>query len=95
MYRYPEQYLGDNVCDAILRRSVTVSVMLHLIADEVTIQRAALHRYVEPESSYIREYLVAFLECDSSVSGEALADKMLGFVTNHFDPYKMRAWSGL
>ena len=47
-------------------------------------------RYVELESSYIREDLVTFLECDSSVTGEALADKMLGFVTDHLDPSKMR-----
>ena len=46
-------------------------------------------RYVELESSYIREDLVTFLECDSSVTGEALADKMLGFVTYHLDPSKM------
>ena len=47
-------------------------------------------RYVEPDTSYIREDLVTFLECDSGVSGEALAEKMLGFVTDHLDPSKMR-----
>ena len=46
-------------------------------------------RYVEPDTSYIREDLVTFLECDSGVSGEALAEKMLGFVTDHLDPSKM------
>ncbi len=31
--------------------------------------------------------MIIFLECDS---GLALADKILGFVTNHLDPSKMR-----
>ena len=44
-------------------------------------------RYVELESSYD---LVTFMECDSGVTGKALADKMLGFVTDHLDPSKMR-----
>ena len=47
-------------------------------------------RYVDPESSFIREDLVTFLECDSGTTGEALADLILGFVTNHLDPSKMR-----
>ena len=34
--------------------------------------------------------LVSFLECDSGVTGEALADKILKFVTEHLDPIKMR-----
>ncbi len=31
-----------------------------------------------------------FLECDSGVTGLALADKILSFVTHHLDPSKMR-----
>ena len=47
-------------------------------------------RYVECETSFIREDLVTFLECDSGTTGEALADLILSFVTNHLDPLKMR-----
>ena len=49
-------------------------------------------RCVEPKTSYIREDLVTFLECDSSTSitGDALADQILDFITNHLDPSKMR-----
>ena len=47
-------------------------------------------RYVEPETFFIREDLVTFLECDSSITGEALAEMILGFLTNHLDPSKMR-----
>ena len=44
------------------------------------------HSYVEPKAASIREDLVTFLECDSGITGKALADKMLGFVRNHLDP---------
>ena len=47
-------------------------------------------RYVEPETSFISENLVTFLECDSGTTGKALADKMLLYVRNHLDPIKMR-----
>ena len=47
-------------------------------------------RYVESGSGLIREYLVAFLESDSGVTDEALADKSLCFVRNHLDPSKLR-----
>jgi hypothetical protein len=43
-------------------------------------------RYVEP---FIREDLVTFLECDSGTTSEALADLILGFITNHLDPSKL------
>ena len=46
-------------------------------------------RYVEPETASIGEDLVRFLECDSGITGKALADKMLGFIRNHLDPSKM------
>jgi hypothetical protein len=36
------------------------------------------------------EDLVTFLECDSGTTSEALADQILGFITNHLDPAKMR-----
>ena len=47
-------------------------------------------RYVEPETASIREDLVTFLECDSGITGKALADKMLGFVRNHLGSSKIR-----
>ena len=86
--------LGDTVRDTILRK-VRKSLCYTLIADEVTDssnkeQLCIVLRYVEPESTFIREDLVAFLECDTGVTGEALAEKMLGFVTTHLDPLKMR-----
>ena len=36
------------------------------------------------------EDLVTFLHCDSGTTGEALADQILGFITSHLDPSKMR-----
>ena len=41
-------------------------------------------------SSQIREDLVAFLECDGGVTGEALADMTLQFVNDHLDSSKLR-----
>ena len=85
--------LGDHICNAILRK-VRSSLCYTLIADEVTDssnkeQLCIVIRYVEPETASIREDLVTFLECDSGITGKALADKMLGFVRNHLDPSKM------
>ena len=34
-------------------------------------------RYVEPETSFIREDLITFLECDSGTTSEALADQLI------------------
>ena len=61
-------------------------------ADEVTDcsnkeQLCIVLRYVEPESCLIREDLVT---CDSGVTGQALAEKLLSFFTDHLDPSKMR-----
>ena len=65
-----------------------------MIADEVADwsskeQLCIVMRYVEPETASIREDLITFLECDSGITGKALADKMLGFLRNHLDPSKM------
>ena len=65
-----------------------------MIADEVPDcsykeQLCIVIRYVEPETASISEGFVTFLECDSGITGKALADKMLGFVRNHLDPSKM------
>lgn len=86
--------LGDHIRETILRK-VCSSLCYTLIADEATDcsnkeQHCIVLRYVEPESNLIEEDLVTFLECDSGVTGEALAVKMLSFVTDNFDPSKMR-----
>ena len=88
------QIVGDHVRDTTFSK-ICHSLCYALIADEVTEcsnkeQLYIVIRYVEPDTSYGREDLVTFLKCDSGVSGEALADKMLGFVTDHLDPSKMR-----
>ena len=85
--------LGDHICNAILRK-VRSSLCYTLIADEVTDcsnkeQLCIVISYVEPETASIREDLVTFLECDSGITGKALADKMLGFIRNHLDPSKI------
>ena len=67
-----------------------------LIADEVTDcadkeQRSVVLRYVNPEDNCIREDLSTILECDSGITGQALADKMLSFLSSHkVDPKKLR-----
>ena len=53
-------------------------------------QLSIVLRYIEPETSFIREDIVTFLECDSGTTGKALADQILGFITSHLDPSKMR-----
>ena len=78
---------------AILRKVHSI-LCNTLIADEVTDcsnkeQLCIVIRYVEPETASIREDLVTFLECDSGITGKALADKMLDFIRNHLDPSKM------
>ena len=85
--------LGDQIRDTILRK-VRNSLGFAMIADEVTDcsnkeQLCIVLRYVDLETNAIREDLVSFLECDSGLTGQALADKMLGFVTNHLDPSKL------
>ena len=87
--------LGDQICNTILRK-VLSSPCYTLIADEVTDcsnkeQLCIVIRYVEPETASIREDLVTFLECDSGITGKALADKMLGFVRHHLNSSKLRS----
>ncbi len=66
-----------------------------MIADNVTDnakneQLALVVQDCEPERSLIREDVVSFVECDSGVTGEALADKILEFLGLHLDPNKTR-----
>ena len=72
--------LGDNICNAISRK-------VHRVSNKE--QFCSVIRYVEPETASIREDLVTFLECDSGITGKALADKMLDFIKYHLDPSKM------
>lgn len=86
--------LGDHIRNIIMNK-VRSSHCFTVIADEVTDcsnkeQLSIVLRYVEPESSFIREDLVTFLECESGTTGEALADLILGFITKHLDPMKLR-----
>ena len=66
-----------------------------LVANEVTDcsnmeSLSIVLRYVDPSDCCIKEYLVAFVECDSGISGHALADKMLSFINTHgLDPTKL------
>jgi hypothetical protein len=39
-------------------------------------------RYVNPFDSLIREDLVTFVECDTGVTGKAIADNLLNFITS-------------
>ena len=50
-----------------------------------TKNNSAFVLYVEAEAASIREDLVTLLECDSGITGKALADKMLGFIRNYLD----------
>ena len=67
-----------------------------IIADEVTDcsnkeQLSLVLRYVNPGDKQIREDFVAFVECDCGITGRALADKILTFLSSHgLDPFKLR-----
>ena len=78
--------LGDYVRQKIL--SQVQNQFFTLIADEVTDcsnkeQLSLVLRYVDRESSQIREDLVAFIECDTGVAGRDIANKMLSFLRSH------------
>ena len=52
-----------------------------IVADEVTDcsnkeQLSLVLRYVYPDTLQIREDLIQFIECDTGITGRALADKM-------------------
>ena len=87
--------VGDHILEKILSK-VKKAQFFTLIADEVTDcsnkeQLGLALRYVCPEEKSIREDLVSFLECDSGISGQALSEMMLGFISKHgLDPTKLR-----
>ena len=54
-------------------------------------QMAIVLKYVDPENLQIREDLVQFIECDTGISGHALAVKIIGFIqSNGLDPSMLR-----
>lgn len=87
--------LGDQIKQTILSR-VRRAQFFSLIADEVTDssnreQLAIVLRYVDPDDLQIREDLVEFVECDSGVTGSAIAEKITGFIqSSGLDPNKLR-----
>ena len=96
MYTSPDiqnQIIGilDHPVRETILKKVRSSLCYTLIADEVTDcsnkeQLCIVLRYVESMTSVIKEDLVTILECDSGITGEALADLMLGFVRENLDP---------
>jgi hypothetical protein len=58
-----------------------------VVADEVADcsnkeQLGIVLRYVNPFDNFIREDLVTFVECDTGVTGKAIADNLLNFITS-------------
>ena len=86
--------LGDHIRDTILGK-VGSSLCYTVIADEVTDcsnkeQLSIVLRMLNPKHLLLERILLHFFECDSGTTGEALADQILGFITSHLDPSKMR-----
>ena len=87
--------MGSTVVQQIVQR-VRDATYFTIIADEVTDcsnkeQLSLVLRYVSPEDNQIREDFAAFIECDCGITGRALADKILTFLSsNGLDPSKMR-----
>ena len=78
--------LGGTVCRKIIQQ-VKDATYNTVIADEVTDcsnkeQLALVLKYVSPENNQICEDFVSFIECDSGITGRALADKILTFLTS-------------
>ena len=76
--------LADQVRQKIIG-NVQVAKWFSLIADDVTDvsnkeQLSLVLRYVEPDTLLVREDLVGFFECDTGISGRALADKITSCV---------------
>ena len=79
--------LGLQIKRQILEK-VRKAKFFSIIADEVADsanreQLAVVLRYVHPESHFIREDLVGFVECDSGVIGRAVAGKLTEFIQSN------------
>ena len=103
-YRIQNQILnilGNTVVQKIVHR-VRDATYFTVIADEVTDssnkeQLSLVLRYVSPDNNQIREDFVAFIECDCGITGRALANIILTFLSSHgflsshrLDPSKLR-----
>ena len=76
--------LADQVGRKIIG-NVQVVKWFSVIADEVTDvsnkeQLSLVWRYVEPDTLLVREDLVGIVECETGISGRALADKITSCV---------------
>ena len=86
--------LGSTVVRKIVQR-VRDATYFTIIADEVTDcsnkeQLSLVLRYVSPKDNQIREDFVACIECDCGITGRALANKILTFLSSHgLDPSKL------
>ena len=90
--------LGDYVRNKIICR-VKEAKFFTVVADEVTDcsnkeQLGIVLRYVNSSDNLIREDLVTFVECDTGVTGRAIANKLLTFITSSgLDPKMLRGQS--
>ena len=90
--------LGDYVRNKIICR-VKEAKFFTVVADEVTDcsnkeQLGTVLRYVNSSDNLIREDLVTFVECDTGVTGRAIANKLLTFITSSgVDPKMLRGQS--
>ena len=86
---------GNTVVRKIVQR-VRDATYITVIADEATDcsnkeQLSLVLRDVSPEDNQIRDNFVAFIECDCGITGRALADKILTFLSSHgLDPSKLQ-----
>ena len=72
--------LGDHIQSKIIT-NIRRAKFFSIVADEVTDcsnkeQLSLVLRYVHPDTLQIREDLIQFVECDTVITGRALADKM-------------------
>ena len=87
--------LGSSIVRVIVQR-VRDATFYTVIADEVTDcsnkeQLSLVLRYVSQEDNLIREDFIGFIECDCGITGRALAEKILSFLsTLGLDPTNLR-----
>ena len=88
--------LGDHIQRKIIT-NVQSAKFFSVVADEVTDcsnkeQLSIVLRYVHPETLLIQEDLIQFVECDTGITGGALADKMTSVISSLGPKF---AWSRL
>ena len=87
--------LGDHVQTKILSRVIEAQ-FFSVVADKVTDcsnkeQLSLVLRYVDPDNLQVHEDFVQFIECDTGITGRALAEKMTSFIEAHgLDLHKLR-----